>query len=708
MRVQQKFKNLALAVSLICWSPQALWAAEEDASADDEMSKAATEDIPNVVVIGIRRQTKGMELLPEEHKSSPAMDGADLLRSVNGVSLGRFGGRGLEPTIRGQNQSRINVLIDGSYIHGGCPNRMDPPTSFASVNSYERITILKGVQSLRYGGGGSGGTLLFEREFEPGSKGFSGDLRIGASNNELEHDAAAALAFSGESVWLHVDVEDREAGNYEDGDGNEVRSAWDEESYNIAAGIRFREQDRLEAGYEHSETVDAFYPGAAMDAPWDEAKHMRLKYKGYDIGFIDQLTIETYSADVDHVMDNFSNRPLTAPMAMSVDSVSETDGSRIVAEFNSGDRTSWTVGIDYQANDRDATRFMGPNPDNVGMINSYMWPDTSLEQLGIFAEASYELSETLLLKGGLRYDDVSADAKKADLDPPPPPLVSANQLYESYYGVRHTSEVNENNWSGLLRLETTLSENLTLFAGLSRTMRTADVTERFLASNNPMSKMRWIGNPAIDPEQHRQFDLGFVWRNDTHRFDTVVFYDDAKDYMLRDRAHGQEGILKSDNASIYRNIDAEIYGIEAEWAWTITERLAANTSFAWVRSKNETDGRDIAQTPPLEGRVSLDYEAEKWSAGGALRWADNQTKVDINPMTGSGLDAAESPGWAVLDLYFSVELGALGMVHLGADNVLDRTYAEHLNRGNLDPFNPDPVRVNEPGRVIWATYQINF
>jgi len=664
MRAQPKLKLLALAVSLICWSPQALWAAGEEASADDE---SAIEDIPNIVVIGIRRQPEGLELLRDGHQGAPAMDGADLLRSVNGISLGRFGGRGLEPTIRGQNQSRINVLIDGSYIHGGCPNRMDPPTSFASVNSYERITILKGVQTLRYGGGGSGGTLLFEREFEPESKGFSGNFRIGASDNNLKHDAAAAFSLGGESTWLHLDVEDREAGNYEDGDGNEVRSAWDEESYNFAAGIRFREQDRLEAGYEHSETVDAFYPGAGMDAPWDEAEHKRLSYKGYDIGFIDKLTVETYSADVDHIMDNFTNRPLTAPMAMSVNSISETDGSRIVAEFDTGYKTSWTIGIDYQANDRDATRFMGPNPEKVGMVNSYLWPDTSLEQLGIFAEASYELGETLLLKGGLRYDDVSADAKKVDLDPPPPPLFSANQLYESYYGVRHTDEVSENNWGGLLRLETTLHESWTLFAGLSRTMRTADVTERFLAGNSPMPMMRWIGNPAIDPELHRQFDIGFVWGNDAHRVDTVLFYDDAKDYILRDRAHGQEGILKNDNATIYRNIDAEIYGIEAEWGWSITQRLVANTSMAWVRSKNETDGRDIAQTPPLEGRVSLDYEADKWSAGGVLRWADNQTKVDTDPKTGSGLDAAESPGWAVLDVHFSAGLGAFGAVRLGVE-----------------------------------------
>ena len=91
-------------------------------------------------------------------------DGADLLRQINGVSISRFGGRGLEPVIRGQSQTRLNVLLDGAYIHGGCPNRMDPPTSWAALETYENVTVLKGVQSLAYGGGGSGGTVLFERD----------------------------------------------------------------------------------------------------------------------------------------------------------------------------------------------------------------------------------------------------------------------------------------------------------------------------------------------------------------------------------------------------------------------------------------------------------------------------------------------------------------------------------------------------------------
>lgn len=44
----------------------------------------------------------------------------------------------------------------------------------------------------------------------------------------------------------------------------------------------------------------------------------------------------------------------------------------------------------------------------------------------------------------------------------------------------------------------------------------------------------------------------------------------------------------------------------------------------------------------------------------------------------------------------------------GIDNLFDRSYAEHLNRANLDPFNPDPVQVNEPGRSLHAAWEMAF
>jgi len=47
-------------------------------------------------------------------QTGPLGDGAEVLRGTAGVSLGRMGGHGLEPTIRGLAQTNINILLDGA------------------------------------------------------------------------------------------------------------------------------------------------------------------------------------------------------------------------------------------------------------------------------------------------------------------------------------------------------------------------------------------------------------------------------------------------------------------------------------------------------------------------------------------------------------------------------------------------------------------
>ncbi len=117
--------------------------------------------------------------------------------------------------------------------------------------------------------------------------------------------------------------------------------------------------------------------------------------------------------------------------------------------------------------------------------------------------------------------------------------------------------------------------------------------------------------------------------------------------------------------------------------------------------------RPLPQIPPLNGMLDVTYQADAGSfAAACARHAP--VEVDDDPATGSGLDARETPGHAVFDVYGVIAGGRLGQLRLGVDNLLDKTYADHLNRANQDPFNPDPVQVNEPGRTAWANWRRDF
>jgi iron complex outermembrane receptor protein len=493
-------------------------------------------------------------------------------------------------------------------------------------------------------------------------------------------------------------VEYMDTNNYEDGDGNETRTAVINQTGHFILGYTPSDKTRFELGIEASRADDALYAGAAMDSPQSDNDTFRFRFET-EWGTKGEL----YYSDVEHVMDNYSLRPLSAPMKMLVDAKSKTEGGRVSHNWLMGNDMEWTLGMDYQHNNRDANRFSGPKtvltPTNV---QSIMWPDVDLTQIGVFGEMVMPVREVDMLKLGLRYDRVTSEANRATqaaMGGKTP-----NTLYKKYYG-KTADEHDENNLGGFIRYEQELNGgNGFTFVSLSRAVRTADASERFLAANHTKAALRWIGNPDLEPEQHHQIEVGFsLQTNDNWDVATSLFYNEVTDYILRDRVH-----LPDDNASIYRNVDARLYGFEWEGDVQWSADWSSHVAFDYVYAINTTDDRHLAQIPPFSGLFSMDYKQPKYHVGGILRYAAKQKNVDDDPSTGSGLDAQKTPIFSVLDFYGILNLNKATTIKVGINNIFNKNYAYHVNRANVDPFNSEAVQVNEPGRAFWVNFVTQF
>lgn len=668
------------------------------ASAD---SGSATR-LPNVVVLGDAPEAPSQPVLEGEAVSDgAAADLAEVLRSISGVSASRMGGHGLEPSIRGQSQGQINVRLDGMELHGACPNRMDPPTAFAQPSSIDRVTVQKGVQSLRNGPGGSGGAILIERRLPWDVAGLEGRIALNASDNAgMWQTATDVGGRSARVAWrLLASSENRE--NYEDGDGAEVRSAFERDALSLLLGFAWSDMQRSELSLDYSDSRDVLFAGAGMDAPKDRLDAWKLAHYA-DVGAA-SLRASAWSAKVDHVMDNFSLRPQTG-MFMRVPATADSTGFELAAEFALAD---WNleVGLQQATLERLAIRSAGMNAGSLTMRNALLWPQAELERRGVFIEAQGPLSAATQLTAGLRVDRFDADALRAS-ERVNMNIAAPADFYRSYYGAIATG-FEDDGLGALLRLDHALNARMQLFAGLSRSVRAADSTERYVASTSGAGPTRWVGNPQLANEVHQQFDAGLIWRNETARYSVVAYVDRVDDYILRDRARGQSGLLLADGATVYRNVDADLRGAEFEAEWTLDSGLRVEAQLDYVRGENRSDGRALAQIAPLSFALGVRQLTSVGEFSARVRGADRQDRVDASTTTGSGVDARQTPGWAVFDLGWVLQRGAQRL-RIGIDNVFDRAYAEHLNRANQDPFNPTPVQVNEPGRSLRLGWEYRF
>jgi iron complex outermembrane recepter protein len=627
----------------------------------------------------------------------PAVDMGARIAEEPGVDAIRMGGRGLDPVIRGQSQNRINVLLDGAYVFNGCPNRMDPPTSYAAMGSYDRVTVIRGVHTLRYGPGGSGGTVLMERDRPVMGQSplVSGNLYARYQHNAHGRLFGANVQSVGPEAYLRTFAESGEAGNYRDGDGNRVLSAYQSRQGGVMAGWHINARSSLELGYEQAAERDVLYAGAGMDTPESDSRTLSLRGR-YDLGDQWQMRAELHYNQVEHLMDNFSLRP--APMMpMSVPSASDTLSGRLEAESALG-RGTLLLGGNYIDNQRTATMY-----NAAGNELAFMWPDITIRQVGVFAETRQPVTSRSQISGGVRIDHAAARVARAEELPNAgmPWIKTPAALYAEAYGFDGDLNRDDTLAGAFLRYQFEPVDGVSWFASASRAERVADATERYFARSVSGGNIQWVGNPGIDQEVHHQLDLGVQRYGQGFDYQLTLFANRISDYIYREKF--VDGPLERDQ---YRNVSAHIYGAEAELGLQYAQRHETRLQLDIRRGKNRSDNVSLAQISPLKGTLAQHYERADWQAVAVMRFAARQSR--LNEDAGE----RETAGYAVFDVRMGREIGPLTL-SAGVDNLFDTQYADFINRNRAasDPLaTADLVGepLTEPGRSVWAGFDYRF
>jgi iron complex outermembrane receptor protein len=582
---------------------------------------------------------------------------------------------------------------------------MDPPTSFANIETYDSVRVIQGVETLQYGTGGTGGTILFERGLP--EMGTHGRIETGAGDNGLKQSATAEVSHRGEQGYIRAFSVNKDGGKYKDGNGNTVNTSFSTEHNGVIAGITPKAGERIEVSAEKIVTHNALFQGSGMDAPYDEMNILRMKYRSTNkVGFVDGIKADlSYAAD-EHLMDNYSLR--TNPNAVAMWRASPTTSNTLSGKLALTSKLSANTLVDYGLNVQNVNRKASLiNSTNTSTF-SYNWPNVSTDRIGVFAEAEHKLDAVSRFKGGLRLDKISAqagDINRVALGTAASLSETAAEMYSKVYGYTGDGKVNEDHVSALARYELDLSKDLTWFTGVSRTMRTADETERFMANGNALNasgsfsapnSSAWVGNPNLAPEKHIQLDTGLNKQTNNYGWRATAFYDSVEDYILRDQR-----IVTNGKITTYRNVNATLYGAQLEGFTNLSFATLAG-GLSYVNSHNDSDGRNIAQTPPLSGYVALNKQMGDLGLGARFRFQQQQDNID----TLSGLDTSKTPAWSVLDLYGSYKINKSVKLMAGVDNVFDHAYYQHVAR--VDNYSGNTYNVYEPGRAAWLKVQAKF
>lgn len=625
----------------------------------------------------------------------PAHDGADYLKTIPGFSVIRKGGTDGDPVFRGMAASRVNILIDGEALLGGCGARMDPPTAYVFPEAYDRIVVVKGPQTVLHGPGNSAATVSFEREvarFE--ETGFTAQgSALGASfgRNDLVGDLRAGTPL----VRGQLTATRAESDDYDDGGGASVHSAYERWSVNGALGWTADDDTLLEVTGALSDG-EAAYADRAMDGVAFDRENVGLRYERDNLSqHVKRLEAQAYYNYVDHVMDNYSLRDFTPTMTMPNPAASNPDrrttGGRVAADLAWGTASTATVGADLQENEHSLRQTM-----NQAMQPYEALPridDGWFRSVGVFGEANRPLTQRTRLVAGLRADfwEARDERKTLRLGMATAPNPTADET-------RRTTLP-----SAFARLERDLEgTSATAYAGVGHVQRFPDYWELISAGKESVDSTSAFHTA---PEKTTQLDAGLVYESDRLAASVSAFVSDVDDYILI-----ESGYVKGmRTATVTRNVDARTWGGEVDATWALAAHWNATGTLAYTRGSNLSDDLPLAQIPPLELRTGFNYVDARWSAGMLWRVVDEQDRYALRQGNIVGQDLGRTGGFGVLSLNGSWRPAPGVRVSAGVDNLLDKVYAEHLSRGGAMVAGfEQTTRVNEPGRTVWVKIGANF
>ena len=629
----------------------------------------------------------------EPRQPVPASDAADYLKTIPGFSAVRSGGTNGDPVLRGQFGSRLNLLVDGGEMIGACPNRMDAPSSYIAPETYDRLTVIKGPQSVQWGPTGSAGTVLFEREplyFDAAHRELNAAFLAGSHGRR---DQVLDATLGARPGYLRFSGNHGEADDYRDGNGDRVPSSWEKWNADVSAGWTPTPDALIElrAGRGDGE---ARYAGRGMDGSQFDRESLGLRWRFGALGeVLERIEGQVYYNYADHVMDNYSLRTpsgtgmMAGPMAANVDR--RTLGARLKGTWL-WQGTELVAGVDAQTSTHRERSAMG-----VDAYHAEPWTkDAEFQRHGAFAELTRHLNGPARLIAGARLDHHTVEDHRATL---------GGGMGMPMANPTAGDERRDTLPSGFLRYERDLpARGATLYAGLGHAQRFPDYWELFSPDAGPAASANAFD--GVEPEKTTQLDLGAQYRSDALDAWVSAYVGRIEDYILFRYQDGMMGATSQAD-----NVDARIMGGELGATWRFADHWSADASLAYARGDNRDDGEPLPQIPPLESRLGLNYQRGDWSAAALARLVDGQHRVDAGNGTVVGRDLGDSGGFATLALNGAWRVNRSLRLSAGVDNLFDRAYAEHLNlAGNAGFGFPGDERINEPGRTVWARADLTF
>ena len=608
---------------------------------------------------------------------NPTETGA-IFKNQVGFGVEKRGNYGMEPVLRGFKYDQLNVQFDGGvHTANACPNRMDPAISQISPEEIEKIEVIKGPYDVRFGSSFGGIINIISKRPKRNSESmFSGSVDAGYQSNGGNFYSNVFAQAILKKLDFSINAGYKEYGDYESGDGQKIASSYSQWGYALKMGINPKANQRIQLSWRQSSAKDILYAGLPMDGDFDKSSIGSIDYALTSLTpTIFQVKFKAYGSYVDHEMSN-TRRP-AYEFTHAVSPVNATVyGGRGEIGLNAGEKNILYAGFDYKHIGKQGVRnrevFINPCPPNQTFdppknFVDKTWQDSQHNDMGLFLENKYEVTESLTWLVGVRTDFVNYA-----IDDPDTSFIS------QYNGeITPDSRVNFNFTTSLTWH---LGTGLNFQWAAAKATRAPSLTESFINHLSiGMDAYEYLGNPNLKSEVNYQTDIRIEKNWEYVSAYTDIYYSYLQNYITAkldtNIAKKYMKCIDPKGTKQFTNVDkAYMMGFEAGMNIRFLQKFNYSLGAAYTYAQNITWNEPLSEINPFTVNTALAYKTKKVNArlDGRIVAAQDRVSTSFSEST--------TPGFSVFDFYISYSPWEMLDINFAVTNIFDVNYVEHLSR----------------------------
>ncbi len=669
---------------------------KEDFYSEFSLPHAANE-LSEVVVVGqgkvsqsgFSQQVSGMALDRTRGQSL-----AESMQQVTGVSMLQTGTNIYKPVIHGLHSNRVIILNNGIRQEGQQWGSEHAPEIDPFIAN--RISVIKGAASLRYGSDAIGGVVLVEPRLLPVLPGTSGEVNIAGFSNNRQGVLSAMMQgnvakYPGFAWRLQGSV--KKGGNARTPDYRLANSGIEEYNFSATAGKQkpgkgielFVSQFNTKLGIfsgSHignvTDLVNVINSGQPpeyvrdagftykIDRPYQEIQHTLGKIKAFkrtgDIGRLNLLLSVQHNKRKEFDLLRFSGSSSEPQLDMDL----VTIGTDVVWDHFAGEKWRGTVGVNgsYQRN---------------LYFNRFFIPNYQALNGGVFVIEKYTVGKWML-EGGVRYDLRS--------------IVNTDRNNGFNYGDKHFKSLSANGGATYR-----LNEHWKAETSISTAWRAPQVNELYSDGLHHGAARIEKGNESLKPERANSLMAGLVYEDAKLSVDAGVYYKRIDDFIfLRPDYPPQLTIRGAFPSFVYEQTNARLSGLDFSVKYIFNPHIIYTGKASLLRAWDRTQNDWLVQMPADRFDNDLEYQFSD-----LRQWKQSYIRLSVHtvleqtrfPETGN-IEVTKPDGTVTMEADYALPPAAYNLVGiewgttyafkkqpvqfmLGASNLFNKTYRDYLN-----------------------------